>query len=57
MECFGGALLCCHLLTWSAPAQLLRLLLRCLQILGGVADRGGQSAVIECTTTGLHEGR
>lgn len=28
-----------------------------LQILAGVNDRGGQSAVIECTTTGLLEGR
>jgi Mur ligase middle domain len=36
---------------------MLRLLHCCLQILAGVADRGGQSAVIECTTTGLHEGR
>lgn len=28
-----------------------------MQVLAGVADRGGLSAVIECTTTGLEEGR
>lgn len=27
------------------------------KILAGVADRGGQSAVVECTTTGIKEGR